>query len=85
MVEILSLILAAVAIGVAVSAVVHAAGARRRAVVDRLQFMIDHGLQESSTETDVRSYLEPEQRQGLLSAVATWLGGLASGRFTAVG
>jgi tight adherence protein C len=83
MVEVLSLILAAVAIGVAVSAGVHAAGARRRAVVDRLQFMIDHGLQES-TETDLSAYLEPEQRQSVLSAVATWLGGLAAGRFTAV-
>jgi tight adherence protein C len=84
MLEILSLILAAGFIGVAVSAGVHAAGARRRAVVERLQFMIDHGLQDRS-DTDVTAYLQPEQRQSLPSMIATWLGGLASGRFTAVG
>jgi tight adherence protein C len=83
MIAILCLLLAAICIGVAVVAGVHAAGARRRAVVERLESMIEVGLNASS-ETDVSAYLEPEQRQSLLSGLATWLGGLAAGRFTAV-
>jgi tight adherence protein C len=83
MVGILCLLLAAICIGVAVIAAIEAAGARRRAVVERLAFMIEHGLNATSG-TDVSAYLEPEQRQSLLSALATWLGGLAAGRFTAV-
>jgi tight adherence protein C len=83
MVAILCLVLATICLAVAIVYAVDATGARRRETVDRLAFMIEVGLQDPSG-TDVSAYLEPEQRQSLPSAIATWLGGLAAGRFTAV-
>lgn len=80
----LYLVLAALLIGVAVAALVNAAGARRRATVARLALIIDHGLNVSPGLEDVSAYLGDGPRRTVLSSLATWLGGLLSGRFTAV-
>jgi tight adherence protein C len=80
----LYLILGVVCIAVAVGAALNATQAGRRSTVERLAVMIDHGLNYSN-DADVSAYLEDEPKRGPLSGLATALGGLMSGRFTAVG
>lgn len=80
------LILAAVCIGVVVLVTVAAAQGRRRATVQRVEAIIDYGTRVTTPEmTDLSVYLETEPTGGAVAALATWLGGLFSGRFTAFG
>ncbi len=82
----LYLVLGAVLIGVAVSAAVAAARGPRRATVERVNAVLDNGLGVgTSYSTDVSAFLQSEPRQSIFSALATRLGGIFSGRFTAVG
>jgi tight adherence protein C len=76
----------AICLGVAVVAGLSASRARGRATVMRVHAAIDYGINAGfAPSTDVSVYLDNEPRRGVMSAVATWLGGLFSGRFTAVG
>lgn len=79
------LALAAICAGVAVFALVSARG-RRSSAVERVQAVIDLGLQAGrmQTDTDVSIYLDSEPHHGLVSAIATRLGSLLSGRLTTV-
>lgn len=82
---ILYLLLATVFIGVAVSAALAAARGPRRTTVDRVNAVLDNAVGATIYPTDVSAYLDNEPRQSAFSALATRLGGLFSGRFTAVG
>lgn len=79
------LALGAICAGVAVSALV-SASARKSSAVDRVQAVIDLGLQagKGPMDTDVSIYLDAEPHQSLVSSVATRLGSLFSGRLTTV-
>jgi tight adherence protein C len=78
------LILAAVCIGVVVLVVVATAQGRRRETVQRVEAIIDYGSRVMMPDvTDLSAYLEVEKTGGALAALATWLGGLFSGRLTA--
>ena len=80
------LILAAVCIGVVVLVTVAAAQARRRTTVSRVEAIIDYGTRVTTPEsTDLSVYLDTGPSGGVVAALATWLGGLFSGRFTAFG
>jgi tight adherence protein C len=80
------LFFAALFVGVAVLVVVTSAHTRRRTTVDRVNAIIEYGFGGAGvTATDFSTYLENEPKRGVFSAVATWLGGIFSGRFTAVG
>lgn len=83
----LYLALGAICAGVSVCAALLAARSRRSAAVDRVQAVIDFSLNagRQSTGTDVSMYLETEPKHGLLSSLATRLGSLFSGRYTAMG
>ncbi|HEX3802057.1 MAG TPA: type II secretion system F family protein [Solirubrobacteraceae bacterium] len=83
----LYLFFGAICAGVALIAATTASRARGRATVQRVHAAIDYGIRAGNGPgaTDVSVYLDNEPRQGLVSKVATWLGGLLSGRFTAVG
>jgi len=79
------LVLGAVLVGVAVrSAIV--AGGRRSSAVDRVQAVIDYGLQagRGQSDTDVSVYLEKKPHRSPVAAVATRLGSVFSGRLTTV-
>jgi tight adherence protein C len=82
----LYLALAAVCVGVAVIALAFALRKRSGAAVQRVQAVIDFsltaGTQESST--DLSMFLENEPKQSPLSELATRLGSLFSGRYTAM-
>lgn len=80
------LVLGAICAGVAVTAVVLATRAGRGSAVDRVQAVIDFSLSAglTSSGTDVSAYLDSEPKQGLVSTLATRLGSLFSGRFTAI-
>ncbi len=80
----LYLLLGTVFIGVAVAAALSAARGPRRTTVERVNAVLDHGVG-ATIYPDVSVYLDNEPRQSAFSAVATKLGGLFSGRFTAVG
>jgi tight adherence protein C len=80
------LFFAALFVGVAVLVAVTSANTRRRATVERVNAIIDYGFGGGgASAADFSVYLENEPRRGVFSAVATWLGGIFSGRFTAVG
>jgi tight adherence protein C len=80
------LFFAAIFVGLAVLVAVTSAHTRRRATVDRVNAIIDYGFRGGgATATDFSVYLGSEPKRGVFSAVATWLGGIFSGRFTAVG
>jgi tight adherence protein C len=80
------LFFAALFVGIAVLVSVTSANTRRRSTVDRVNAIIDYGFRDTTaTATDFTVYLENEPKRGVFSAVATWLGGIFSGRFTAVG
>jgi tight adherence protein C len=80
------LLLGLVFAGVAATATMSAARARRRMTVERVNAVIDHGLRAVAIDaTDVSVYLANEPNQGVFSALATRLGELFSGRLTAVG
>ncbi len=80
------LLLATVFVGIAATATLRAARARRRLTVERVNAIIDHGIRAAGGgATDISVYLENEPKQGAFSALATRLGGLFSGRLTAVG
>jgi tight adherence protein C len=80
------LFFAGVFIGLAVLVAVSSAHTRRRATVDRVNAIIDYGFRGGgATATDFSVYLDNEPKRGVFSEVATWLGGIFSGRFTAVG
>jgi tight adherence protein C len=82
----LYLVLAAVCTGVAASALVISTRSRRSSAVERVQAVIDFSLNVGtrSLGTDVSMYLDSEPKQGLLSNLATRLGSLFSGRYTAM-
>jgi tight adherence protein C len=80
------LILAAVCIGVVVLVAVAAAQSRRRETVQRVEAIIDYGTRVMTPDaTDLSVYLEVEKTGGAVATLATWLGGLFSGRLTAFG
>jgi tight adherence protein C len=83
----LFLALGAVCTGVSVWAVVTAARGRRGSAVDRVQAVIEFSLTAGlqPTPTDVGFYLDNGPKQGALSELATRLGSLFSGRYTAMG
>ena len=80
----LYLVLGAVCVGVAVTALVLTTRSGRGSAVDRVQAVIDVSLTAGHSQgvTDVSAYLENEPNQGLVSTLATRLGSLFSGRFT---
>jgi len=78
----------AICAGVALVALVTAAHAKHNAVVARVSAIIDYGtraLPVGDASLEASTFLETEPRQSVFSEIATWLGGLFSGRFTAVG
>jgi tight adherence protein C len=80
------LFFAALFVGVGVLVGVTSANTRRRATVERVNAIIDYGFGGGgASDADFSVYLESEPKRGVFSAVATWLGGIFSGRFTAVG
>jgi tight adherence protein C len=80
------LALGAICAGVSVFALVLATRSRRSGAVQRVQSVIDFSLNVGvdTGGTDVSMYLDNEPKQGALSAFATRLGSLFSGRFTAM-
>ena len=81
----LYLILGAVCVGVAVMAAVLSSRAGRSSPVERVQAVIDVSLTAGlSRGTDVSAFLEKEPKQSFVSTVATSLGNVFSGRFTAM-
>ncbi|MGC9221191.1 MAG: type II secretion system F family protein [Solirubrobacteraceae bacterium] len=84
MTGLLSLVLGALFLALALISVVRFAAIRRRAVVDRVELIIERGLRPSQEAGAVSALLDAEPHQSIMSAAATWVGGLVSGRFTAV-
>jgi tight adherence protein C len=82
----LYLALGAICAGVAVMAALIGVRKRSGSAVERVQAVIDFSLTAGvkPTGTDLSIYLDNEPKQGLLSALATRLGGLFSGRYTAM-
>jgi tight adherence protein C len=82
----LYLVLGAVCVGITATAILAAARSRRPSAVQRVQAVVDFALNVHVQPggTDVSAFLENEPRQGLLSSLATRLGGLFSGRYTAM-
>jgi tight adherence protein C len=82
----LYLALGAICAGVSVMAALIGVHKRSGSAVERVQAVIDFSLTAGarSTGTDVSMYLDNEPKQGLLSDIATRLGGLFSGRYTAM-
>jgi tight adherence protein C len=82
----LYLALGAICAGVAVLAAAFAVSSRSGGVIERVQAVIDFSLNAGArqTGTDVSMYLDNEPNQGLLSDIATRVGGLFSGRYTAM-
>ena len=80
----LYLVLGAVCVGVAVTALVLSTRKNTGSAVERVQSVIDFSLTAglSQSGTDVSMYLDNEPKQGLVSTLATRLGSLVSGRFT---
>ena len=80
----LYLVLGAICVGVAVTAVVLSTRKGTGSAVERVQSVIDFSLTAGLSQggTDVSLYLENEPKQGLVSGLATRLGSLFSGRFT---
>jgi tight adherence protein C len=80
------LVLGAICAGVAVLFALVSAGSRRSSPVERVQAVIDYGLEAGRRpmDTDVSMYLDKEPRQSFVSAIATRLGSLFSGRLTTV-
>lgn len=79
------LILACLCIGAAVLMVVSRVQSRQRSTLRRVEAIIDYGSRVSTPDvTDVSVYLDAEPGGGALADVATRLGSLLSGRFTAV-
>lgn len=82
----LYLIAGAVFMGVAFVAFMTAAHSRRQTTLVRVATILDYGTRVSqSTPIDAGVFIDTEPRQSPFATVATWLGGLFSGRFTAVG
>jgi len=84
----LYLIAGALCAGVALVAFVTAAHAKRHAVVSRVTTFVDYGLRLSADATasvEAGAFIDTEPRQSAFSSLATWLGGIFSGRLTAVG
>jgi tight adherence protein C len=80
------LFFALIFIGVAVAVALNTAHGHRRATVDRVNAIIDYGFGAiGATSSDVSIYLDSTPKRGVFSSLATWLGGIFSGRFTAVG
>jgi tight adherence protein C len=80
------LFFAMVAVGIGVLVATTAARQRRRATVERVTAIVEYGIYSgAATSPDVRTYLQNEPKRGVFSTVATWLGGIFAGRFTAVG
>jgi tight adherence protein C len=82
----LYLALAAVCVGVAVVALPYALHKRSGGAVQRVQDVIDFSLTAGTpqTGTDLSMFLENEPKQSPLSELATRLGSLFSGRYTAM-
>jgi len=82
----LYLALAALCAGVCVGAIVLLNRSKQGAVVDRVQSVIDLSVTAglNQTGTDVSFYLDNEPKQDALSKLATRLGSLFSGRYTAM-
>lgn len=82
----LYLALGAICAGLAVLATLTSLRGRGRSTVERVQAAIDYGANPGATQpdTDVSIYLESGPRHSLPSAIATRLGSLFSGRFTAM-
>ena len=80
----LYLVLGAIFVGVAVTAVVLSTRKSTGSAVERVQSVIDFSLTAGLSQggTDVSLYLDNEPKRGLLSTLATRLGSLFSGRFT---
>ncbi len=80
------LALGAIFAGLSVTAVVASLRSRRGSAVQRVQAVIETSLNAGTRHlnTDVSAYLEAEPRRGLVSTLATRIGGLFSGRFTAM-
>lgn len=80
------LALGAICAGVAVWALLSTRQSRGRSTVRRVEVALDYGARAglAPSDTDVSAYLDQEPGQGPLSGIATRLGGLFSGRFTAV-
>ncbi|HTW11210.1 MAG TPA: type II secretion system F family protein [Solirubrobacteraceae bacterium] len=83
----LYLIAGAVCLGVALTALFTAVHARRRAVVTRVTAVLDYGrsAQASVGSAEAALFIDREPRQSAFASLATWLGGLFSGRLTALG
>ncbi len=79
------LALGAICAGVAVLSGIASASERNKSAVERVQAVIDLGMNSGRTDmdTDVSHYLA-EERQSLVSGIATRLGSLLSGRLTTV-
>jgi tight adherence protein C len=82
----LYLVLAALCAGVTAYALVISTRSRRSSAVERVQAVIDFSLNVGtrSLGTDVSMYLDNEPKQGFLSNLATRLGSLFAGRYTAM-
>jgi len=82
----LFLILGAVCAGIATYAAVLAGRAGRTSTVDRVTTIVDYGMRAVAIPDapDLSAYLQQEPRQGALGGLATRLGGIFSGRLTAV-
>lgn len=72
--------------GIAVAAALAAMRADRGSAVERVRAVIEHGLQAGGdgAGTDLSIYLGRETHRSFLSAAATRLGGLFSGRLTTI-
>ena len=80
------LFFAMVSVGIGVLVATTAARQRRRATVERVTAIVDYGIRSGAeTSPDFRAYLQNEPKRSVFSNVATWLGGIFAGRFTAVG
>jgi tight adherence protein C len=81
------LVVGALCLGVAVVALINAAAGHRRASADRIASIVDYGTRNRSGGASIEAsvFIDAEPKQSLLAAAATWLGGLLSGRLTAVG
>ena len=73
-------------LGIAVRATLVATRAHRGSPVERVRAVIEHGLQPGGdgVGADLSVYLDREAHRSFLSAAATWLGGLFSGRLTTI-
>ncbi|MGH2844288.1 MAG: type II secretion system F family protein [Solirubrobacteraceae bacterium] len=82
----LYLVAAVVCMAVALAAAVSAARARRGSTMSRLATIVDYGTRTAPVASlEASEFIGRETQQPAFSGIANWLGGMFSGRLTAVG